>query len=271
MQNEMGEVDAVMKEKELAKVISQESIAADIFSMWIETTAAETAVPGQFVSLYTTDRSKLLPRPISICEIDKEKSRLRLVYRVTGENTGTEQFSKLQSGDVISVVGPLGNGFPLDKAIGKRAFLMGGGIGVPPILELAKQLQCEEKQIIVGYRDAQTFLSEQFQTNGMLYISTEDGSIGTKGNVMHAVKENALEADIIYACGPTPMLRAIKQYAEENHIQCYISLEERMACGIGACLACVCKSKEKDAHSNVHNKRICKDGPVFLSTEVEIG
>ena len=96
------------------------------------------------------------------------------------------------------------------------------------------------------------------------------GSVGTKGNVMDAIRENALEADMIYACGPTPMLRAIKKYAEENGIECYISLEERMACGIGVCLACVCKSREKDAHSNVNNKRICKDGPVFLSTEVEI-
>ena len=92
----------------------------------------------------------------------------------------------------------------------------------------------------------------------------------TKGNVMDAIRENDLTADIIYACGPTPMLRAIKNYAESNGIECYISLEERMACGIGACLACVCKTKEKDHHSNVHNKRICKDGPVFLSTEVEI-
>ena len=87
---------------------------------------------------------------------------------------------------------------------------------------------------------------------------------------MDAIREAALEAEIIYACGPAPMLRAIKAYAAENQIECYISLEGRMACGIGACLACVCKSKEKDAHSNVHNKRICKDGPVFLSTEVEI-
>ena len=136
--------------------------------------------------------------------------------------------------------------------------------------ELAKQMQCEKKQIVVGYRNAQTFLKEEFEAAGELYISTEDGSVGTKGNVMDAIREQKLEADIIYACGPTPMLRAIKQYAEENGIECYISLEERMACGIGACLACVCKSKEKDAHSNVNNKRICKDGPVFLSTEVEI-
>ena len=258
------------KQKENAVVHSQEQLADGIYSIWINTEAAKDAKPGQFISMYTIDGSKLLPRPISICEIDKENGRLRVVYRVTGPKTGTEEFSKLKAGDIIPVIGPLGNGFPYEKAEGKKVFLMGGGIGVPPILELAKQMNCEKKQIVVGYRDAQTFLKEEFEQNGELYISTEDGSVGTKGNVMDAIRENALEADMIYACGPTPMLRAIKQYAEENGIECYISLEERMACGIGACLACVCKSKEKDAHSNVNNKRICKDGPVFLSTEVEI-
>lgn len=257
------------REKELAVVSSQEQLADGIFSMWIATKAAQSAVPGQFISMYTNDGSKLLPRPISICEINREKGMLRVVYRVTGENTGTEEFSKMKAGDIIPVIGPLGNGFPLGKAEGKTAFLIGGGIGVPPILELAKQIGCEKK-IIVGYRDAQTFLKEEFEENGDVYISTEDGSVGTKGNVMDAIRENSLNADIIYACGPTPMLRAIKAYAEEKEIPCYISLEERMACGIGACLACVCKSKGIDHHSHVHNKRICKDGPVFLSTEVEL-
>ena len=258
------------RKKENAVVISQEMLADGIFSMWLRTEAAKTAVPGQFISMYTNDGTKLLPRPISICEINKEESALRVVYRVTGENTGTKQFSEAKAGDVIPVIGPLGNGFPLEKCEGKKAFLMGGGIGVPPILELAKQLNNCEKQIVMGYRDANTFLKEQFEENGTVYVSTEDGSVGTKGNVMDAIRENGLTADIIYACGPTPMLRAIKNFAESNGIECYISLEERMACGIGACLACVCKTKEKDHHSNVHNKRICKDGPVFLSTEVEI-
>lgn len=257
-------------EKEQAQVISQEILAAGIYSMWIRTKAAKTAKPGQFISMYTKDAGKLLPRPISICEIDRNEEKLRVVYRVTGENTGTQQFSMLTAGDTIDLVGPLGNGFPMEKATGKKVFLMGGGIGVPPILQLAKEMECEKKQIIVGYRDAQTFLRDEFEANGEVYIATEDGSVGTKGNVMDAIREQSLEADVIYACGPTPMLRAIKNYAEEQNIECYISLEERMACGIGACLACVCKSKEKDAHSNVHNKRICKDGPVFLSTEVEI-
>lgn len=257
------------RKKETVKVLSQEQAAEGIFSMWIETEAAGSAKPGQFISMYTRDAGKLLPRPISICETDGER-KLRVVYRVTGEGTGTEQFSRMKAGDTLEIIGPLGNGFPLERAEGKRAFLMGGGIGVPPILELAKRIRCEEKQIIVGYRDGQTFLREEFEQNGALYLSTEDGSVGTKGNVMDAVRENGLRADIIYACGPAPMLRAVKAFAGENHIECYISLEERMACGIGACLGCVCQSKEKDPHSNVNNKRICKDGPVFLATEVEI-
>ncbi len=258
------------KRKENAAVISQEKLAEGIYSMWIRTEASKSAKPGQFISVYTNDGSKLLPRPISICEIDKEEGKLRIVYRVTGRNTGTEQFSRLDEGDTVPVVGPLGNGFPVKEARGKKVFLMGGGIGVPPILELAKQMDCEKKQIVVGYRDMHTFLREEFEENGEVYISTEDGSAGVKGNVLDTVRMHELEADIIYACGPTPMLRAIKAYAEEKNIVCYVSLEERMACGIGACLGCVCKTKKKDHHSNVHNSRICKDGPVFLATEVEL-
>lgn len=258
------------RKKEMATILSQEMLAEGIFSLWLETSAAAEAKPGQFLSIYTNDGTKLLPRPISICEIDKEKGALRMVYRVTGEKTGTKQFSELKAGDQIPVIGPMGNGFPLEEAKGKKTFLMGGGIGVPPILELAREVDCAEKQIVVGYRDAHTFLKEEFEQNGKLYIATEDGSVGTKGNVMDAIREQALDAEVIFACGPMPMLRAIKAYAEENGILCYISLEERMACGIGACLGCVCKTKEVDAHSNVHNKRVCKDGPVFLSTEVEI-
>ncbi|WP_346909377.1 dihydroorotate dehydrogenase electron transfer subunit [Faecalicatena orotica] len=257
------------KRKESAMIVSQEYIGADIYSMWIQTEEiASLAVPGQFISMYTKDGSKLLPRPISLCEIDRDRKLIRVVYRVTGEGTGTEQFSELIKGDWIDILGPLGNGFPLDKAEGKKAMLIGGGIGVPPMLELAKQLDTE-KVLVMGYRDEQ-FLADEFSICGNFYVATEDGSAGTKGNVMDAIVANDLSADIIYACGPAPMLRAIKQYAEEKNIVCYVSMEERMACGIGACLACVCKSKEIDSHSHVHNKRVCKDGPVFLSTEVEI-
>ena len=182
------------KFKEQAIIIRQEEIADDIYSMWLRTEEiAAHAKAGQFVSVYCNEGSRLLPRPISICEIDKEAKRLRLVYRVTGEKTGTKQFSELKAGDFVPVIGPLGNGFSYEKAEGKKVFLMGGGIGVPPILELAKQMQCEEKQIVVGYRDAHTFLKEEFEQNRTLYISTEDGSVGTKGNVMDAIRENAKE------------------------------------------------------------------------------
>ncbi len=254
-----------MKYKEMAKVISQEKLMDGIYSMWIQTEQiAAEAVPGQFISVYSKDGSRMLPRPISLCEINREAGTLRIVYRVAG--AGTAEFSAYEAGETIEILGPLGNGFPL---LEKKAFLIGGGIGIPPMLQLAKELNCE-KQVVVGYRDSNMFLTEELSANGALYVATEDGSVGTKGNVMDAIREHALDAEVIYACGPTPMLRAIKAYALEHNIECYISLEERMACGIGACLACVCKSKEKDHHTHVNNKRICKDGPVFLATEVEL-
>ena len=248
---------------EMAVIIRQEKIGTGIYSMWIRTEqVAEHAKAGQFVSVYCNDGSRLLPRPISICEINKEEKTLRLVYRVAGKGTG--EFSAMKAGETLHIVGPLGNGFPKKE---KKAFLIGGGIGIPPMLQLAKELDCE-KQIVLGYRD-ELFLLDEFQKQGEVYLATEDGSTGTKGNVLDAIRANVLTADVIYACGPTPMLRALKTYAAENGIECWISMEERMACGIGACLACVCKSKEKDAHSNVNNKRICKEGPVFLAEEVE--
>ena len=252
------------KFEEIAPIVRQEEIADDIYSMWIEAKdIAEHARAGQFLSVYSNDGSRLLPRPISICEIDREKGRVRLVYRVAGR--GTKEFSDMHAAATLKVMGPLGNGFPKKE---KKAFLIGGGIGIPPMLELAKELDCE-KQMVLGYRD-ELFLNDEFKPYGTVTIATEDGCAGTKGNVLDAIRENGLTADIIYACGPTPMLRAIKQYAAEHDIECYISMEERMACGIGACLACVCQSKDKDAHSNVNNKRICKEGPVFLAEEVEI-
>lgn len=288
------------KFEEIAVVVDQNALGSGIYDLTLKTTnIAKAAKAGQFVSVYSNDKSKLLPRPISLCGIDRDEDTIRLVYRVTGENTGTEEFSKLVMGDKIRILGPLGNGFTVEP--GKKAFLIGGGIGVPPMLQLAKDInsgvvqttgavdintqekgQTEEKQInghgkkicdmniIMGYRDENTFLLDEFKEQADSFVATEDGSVGTKGNVIDAIKENGLEADVIYACGPMPMLRALKAYAMEHDMECYVSMEERMACGIGACLACVCKTKDKDAHSNVNNKRICKEGPVFNAKEVEL-
>lgn len=252
---------------ELATVISQEQISIGIFSMWIGCELAKYAKPGQFVSLYSSNGAHLLPRPISICEINDDKTALRLVYRVVG--AGTEEFSGLKSEDKIKILGPLGNGYTLKD---KKAILAAGGIGVPPIVELAKTLKkiynCE-LNIVVGYR-SELFLYEELKQYGNVYVSTEDGSFGTKGNIMDAIKEQNITGDMIYACGPMPMLRALKAYAAEQDMEAQISLEERMACGIGACLGCVCKTKEKDHHTNVDNTRICTDGPVFDARDVEI-
>ena len=252
---------------ESCKIVSQERIGTDIYSMWLQTSQiAKNASPGQFVSVYCRDGSRLLPRPISICEIDRQRDQLRLVYRVAGK--GTKEFSRLHPGVALRVMGPLGNGFPLKEAQDKKVLLVGGGIGIPPMLETAKQLDTRNV-LVMGYRD-ELFLDQELKRYGTLYIATEDGSEGTRGNVLDAIRENELHPEVIFACGPTPMLRALKEYAQEKQIPCWISMEERMACGIGACLGCVCQSKEMDSHSHVHNKRICKDGPVFLSTEVEI-
>lgn len=251
-----------------AAVADQKQLTDDVFDMWIDAgEIVKDAKPGQFISVYSRDGSRLLPRPISICETDKDRGRLRIVYRTVG--TGTREFAGLKQGDSIEVMGPLGNGFPLEAGLkGKKAFLIGGGIGIPPMLELAKQLECE-KEVVLGYRDV-LFLNEEFTPYGKVHLATEDGSTGTKGNVLDAIKAEGLKADVIFACGPTPMLKALKAYALEEGITCYLSLEEKMACGIGACLACVCQTKDVDSHSMVRNKRICKDGPVFLAEEVEL-
>ncbi len=275
-----------VKRKQTAAVLSQREIAPMIYDMWIETDLAQNAFPGQFICIYPRDRSTLLPRPISICEVREDRTALRVVYRVAGQ--GTAEFSHYQEGDPIDIMGTLGNGFPTEAAkaagAGKKVFLMGGGIGIPPMLQLAKTLfgaadgagqaspgmPPENIQIIAGYRDSKTFLREDLEQYGRVYIATEDGSVGTKGNVMDAVTQNGLRADMIFACGPMPMLRAVKRYAEQEDVPAYLSLEEHMACGVGACLGCVVKTKEIDRHSHVHNARICTDGPVFEAKEVEI-
>lgn len=258
------------KKKETTKVWSQKCISENIFDMWIETSLAREAKAGQFISVYPKNQSTLLPRPISICEADVENERLRIVYRVVGK--GTDEFSKYQAGESISILGTLGNGFPLEAAKDKRVVLMGGGIGVPPMLETAKRLHGVAKQVVIvmGYRNSDNFLIEDFKKYGSVYIATEDGSVGTKGNVLDAMREKGIDTDVIFACGPMPMLRAIKGYASEKQIQAYISLEERMACGVGACLGCVVKTKQIDHHSHVNNARICTDGPVYLADDVEI-
>ena len=248
--------------KERAVIVSQKCIGTDIYDMVLSfPRGAKEAKPGQFIAMYCEDGTKLLPRPISICGIDAENGTLRVVYRIAGE--GTRLFSEMKEGDSLEVLGPLGNGFTMKE---EKAIIVGGGIGIPPMLELAKQLSCE-KTVVLGYRD-ELFLKEEFEACADVVVATEDGSCGTKGTVIDAINEANVDGAVICACGPMPMLKALAEYAEAHDMEAQISLEERMACGIGACLGCICKTKKKDHHTNVNNQRICKDGPVFDAKEV---
>lgn len=256
-----------MKRKEVGIVLSQVQLIEGIFDLWIQCDMAKEANAGQFICIYPKNKSTLLPRPISICEVDEKKESLRLVYRVEG--SGTKEFSTYECGQTIDILGVLGNGFAVEKAEGKKVCLLGGGIGIPPMLELAKNIR-GEKYILAGYRNKELFLDQELDKYGSLFIVTEDGSVGIKGNVLDGMKKENIQPDIIFACGPMPMLRAIKEYAQNANIEAYLSLEEHMACGVGACLGCVAKTIEKDHHSHVHNTRICTDGPVFEAKEVDI-
>ena len=258
------------RKKETTVVVSQKEISAGIFDLRVRTQAAAYCVPGQFAGIFPPSDSKMLMRPISICEANAESGEIRFVYRVAGE--GTKLISALKEGDTAELLSVLGNGFPLDAAEGKKVAVMGGGIGIPPMLYTSRKLagKTAETEIYLGYRNNDTFLASEFTPYGTVNVVSEDGSTAYKGNVLDALKERGFKPEVIFACGPMPMLRAIKRYAEEAGCIAYISLEERMACGVGACLGCVAKTVNKDEHSHVNNTRVCTEGPVFDSREVEI-
>ena len=274
------------KSKQTLPVTEAGQIAEEIYSLTVqypESSAPEEVKPGQFVGVYPENAASLLPRPISICEWNKEERALRLVYRTVGK--GTREFSRLHAGDTVDLLGILGNGYEVSSLKGKKILLLGGGIGAPPMLGLAEALY-EANQAagedprslvtaVMGYRTNDLFLTEEFERAGRLLVSTDDGSAGVKGNVIDAVrvllaKEKETHFDAVCACGPMPMLRGVKDFAGELGIPAWISLEERMACGVGACLGCVAKTAREDGHSHVHNARVCTEGPVFAAEDVEI-
>lgn len=255
------------KRKEKAVIRKHEMLSDGVYSLWIESSFAKEAKAGQFLGVYLNDATRILARPISICDVDRENGLLRMVYRTVA--AGTKQLSTYEEGREIDVLGVLGNGYDMEALKGKKLIIIGGGIGIPPMLLAAKSFE-GEKQVVLGYSNGDLFLEDEFQDEAELHIATVDGSVGTKGTVIDAIKEDGVTGDVIIACGPMPMLRALKEYARENNMKAYISLEERMACGVGACLGCVCKTVNKDHHTNVNNTRICVEGPVFDAEEVDI-
>lgn len=252
---------------ENVEITKKSRLSSDIYEIYFKSESiAKAAKPGQFINVYLNDDSKLLPRPISICEVKNDE--IRLDFRVVG--AGTSEMASYEVGDKITVTGPIGNGYDVDYINNnfKHIVLFGGGIGIPPMLELSKRINIE-KTVILGYRD-ELFLNEDFKDYGNVIIASESGEWGTKGNVLNAFDEHEITADVFAGCGPKVMLKAIKNVAVQKNIPFFMSLEERMACGVGACLACVCKTTSKDAHSNVNNARVCVDGPVFEAKEVEL-
>lgn len=228
---------------------------------------ASAAHAGQFVNLFLLDRTRILPRPISLCGIDRGEETIRVVFRVTGEKRGTAELASYPAGTELRVLGPLGNGFPEDLP---DVTAVGGGIGVFPLLQLLKELP-GKKEAVLGYRSSDAlYLKEEFEAAAPLVIATEDGSLGVRGTVIDALNAREKLPETILACGPMPMLRSLKAWAAERGVPLYVSVEARMACGVGACLGCVIRSTEVDGHSLVKNKRVCREGPVFRAEEVEL-
>jgi dihydroorotate dehydrogenase electron transfer subunit len=255
-----------MIRKELCKIISQKEIAQDIFELTVEANfVKEIKEPGQFVHIRVANGlDPLLRRPISISSFDKVSSQFTMIYRREGQ--GTTLLAEKGPGMLLDILGPLGNGFPVDEvSTGETALLVGGGIGVPPLYELSNQLITKGVKVIhvLGFQtESAVFYESEFSKNGETYITTVDGTHGKKGFVTDIIKD--LSFDCLYTCGPTPMLKAIQNAYSDKKV--FLSLEERMGCGIGACFACVCKNA--DDPTGVSYKKVCSDGPVFRAGEV---
>lgn len=256
-----------MISKELCTVVSQKEIAESIYELTLKgELVKKMEEPGQFVHIKVSDSTDpLLRRPISIARINHEKNEFTIIYRKQG--LGTSILAQKKPGDHADVLGPLGNGFPLaETEKGETALLVGGGIGVPPLYELSHQLVQKGVKVIhvLGFQTASAvFYEEKFAALGETYVATVDGTLGTKGFVTDVISERALEFDTLYSCGPIPMLKALEEAYKDKKV--FLSLEERMACGIGACFACVCHTGDEKGHTY---KKVCSDGPVFRAGEV---
>lgn len=282
-----------------ARIVSQTEIAENIFRIRLDFPYGHGSEdpylqgsPGQFVNLYLRDRSMLLPRPISICR--REDNVLELVYRVAGK--GTKELSGYQAGEFLRISTPMGNGYDIDAVFsaldragsGQKAIVLAaGGLGVPPMIELAKTIRrklsdCSEPEAggdtgacniklvaVLGFR-GETFLTEELADFcDEIHIASEEGACGYRGNVLDMIETLKIGADYYLSCGPRPMLRALAGYCRKVGLPLQISLEERMGCGYGACVGCTCKTSDvEDGFVKVRQKKVCKDGPVFFGNEV---
>lgn len=244
-----------MYKKGIYKVVANAPLTRDVYRMVLEGNTQWIIRPGQFVNIELD--GLYLRRPISICDWDEHT--ITIIYKVVGR--GTEQMSKMSVGKELDVLTGLGNGFNPDIEC-NEALLVGGGVGVPPLYRLAKELLAQGKKVsvVLGFNTAaEVFYAEEFRKLGAeVYVSTADGSVGVKGFVTDAIRESEVVFDYFYACGPLPMLKALCDNCTQRG---ELSFEERMGCGFGACMGCSCKTL-------TGNKRICKEGPVMRREEI---
>ena len=244
-----------MYKKGIYKVVANAPLTRDVYRMVLEGDTQWIMRPGQFVNIELD--GLYLRRPISICDWDEKT--ITIIYKVVGH--GTEQMSKMSVGKELDVLTGLGNGFNPDIEC-NEALLVGGGVGVPPLYRLAKELLAQGKKVsvVLGFNTAaEVFYAEEFRQLGAeVYVSTADGSVGVKGFVTDAIRESGVTFDYFYACGPLPMLKALCDNCTQRG---ELSFEERMGCGFGACMGCSCKTL-------TGNKRICKEGPVMRREEI---
>ena len=247
--------------KEQMLLVEQVQLAPRIFSMILQGEMVSEMRIGQFIHIRVPNDAMLLRRPISISEIDYGRSQCRIIYRVEG--LGTDVFSNMVAGDYLDVMGPLGNGFEIDfLKDGDPILIIGGGIGVPPLVEVAKQAaKCGAKVTsVIGFATKEAvILEKELAQYGSVQVTTDDGSYGIKGSVATVVEQLTNDFSAIYSCGAPGMMKYVDQRFQD-HPHAYLSLEARMACGMGACYACVVKPKGGQEHEN---KRVCKEGPVF--------
>ena len=240
-----------------SKVLVNERIVDNIYKMVVEDNNDVKA--GQFYMLKLEGKT-LLPRPISVCE--KNEGTITFLYAVVGQ--GTKEYTVLEKGDYINLNGPLGNGFKIDENLGRVA-LVAGGIGTAPMLEVAKKLRennnASNLDLYAGFRDEVYLIEEIKEYADEVFLTTNTGKYGHKGFVTDVLKPE--DYDVVLCCGPEVMMKKVIEMCKEKQVKVYVSMEKHMACGVGACLVCTCKTKDG-------NKRTCKDGPVFDGYYVEL-
>ncbi len=252
-----------------AELVKKQKLITNIFKFSIfSKELVSCAKPGQFLEIrVSNDLVPFLRRPISIHSIDKENNIIEFIFQVKGK--GTEILSSKQIGDNIDILGPLGNG-TFDLKDYKNVAVIGGGIGVFPLYELVKSSPKDvETNTYLGFRNKElvTLENEFKEASSYFILTTDDGSYGENGFAIDYLKKDIEKKNIeaIYACGPMPMLKAVKKLSEETKIPAYLSLEKLMGCGVGACLGCNVMNVKKGSYD-----KVCKDGPVFLAEDVEI-